>query len=115
MQTPYQFFREYAGYSYNPATQTAAQGRRECASRLARAERVASKRGYYFDWDIDPETNSSDFSDEPDPWQLYVCRMYDEDGELIGSLHGIDFGRDGSPAGEPYRRVVEAELALDAI
>lgn len=27
------------------------------------------------------------------------------------SLHGIDFGRDGSPAQDSYGRVVEAELA----
>jgi hypothetical protein len=41
--------------------------------------------------------------------------MVDEDGKIVQSLCFIDFGRDGSPWGDSYKRVVEAELALEQI
>jgi hypothetical protein len=38
---------------------------------------------------------------------------YDVDGNVINSLGGVDFGLDGTPHASHYRRVVEAEIALD--
>lgn len=113
MKTPYHFFMRHAGYSYNPATQTPLQGRIECSKMLARAERWASDYGFSFEWSIDPEIDSSDWSDEADPWQCWCCVMRDQNGTSLQSLCGIDFGRDGRPWGDPYRRVVEAELACE--
>jgi hypothetical protein len=46
-------------------------------------------------------------------YKQWVCCMFDENGELVQSLGGVDFGRDVEPWGPPYRRVVEAELALE--
>lgn len=37
--------------------------------------------------------------------------MVNDQGETLGSLCGIDFGRGNEPDGQPYARVVEAELA----
>ncbi len=113
-RTPEQFFYEHAGYSYDPTSETRTQGRRRCARRLARAEAKASQLGFTFEWDYDG-MDSSQWTDERDPatptWQC-LCR--NAAGEVVSSLCGIDF-TDGKPWGDPYQRVVEAELALEAI
>ena len=110
-----QFFYENAGYSYDPATETQEQGRVKCAKSLAQAEQLALSAGVAFEWQIDQFINSSDFSDDPEPWELWECVAYNADGNVIASLSGIDFGRDGSPWSSNYRRVVEAELATEAM
>ena len=107
------FFYEHAGYSYKPGEETPEQGRERGAKALAAAEHFASENGYSFNWLIDPEIDSSDYSDEDPAWELWGCIMRDEQGEVRQSLWAIDFGRDKEPWGEPYRRVVEAELALE--
>ena len=120
--TPYNFFLKHAGYSYNPQTETKEQGRRRCAKALAQAERQAHDEGFSFEWSVDPYINSSEWIDDDedggkncDPWQTWQCLVRDPAGRIVSSLHGIDFGRDGEPWGNPYRRVVEAELALDTL
>lgn len=112
-QTAEQFFYEQAGYSYDPKGETQEQGKRRCAQLMAYAERRASADGYSYEWSVDPYITSSDFCDDPEPWALWTCLMRDEEGKVVKSLGGIDFGRDGEPWGDPYRRVVEAELAME--
>lgn len=111
--TPYHFFLKHSGYSYDPKTETRMQGRIRCAQMLAKAEQTAKDNGVRFAWSVDSDVDSSDFSDEMPAWQLWECLAYDEDGNVVASLCGIDFGRDGQPYGQPYARVVEAELALE--
>lgn len=113
--SPVSFFFENAGYSYDPATESPDDGRRRCAESLATAEREAHEGGFFYRWSIDELTDSSDFDDDPESWQLWQCAMYNADGRIVNSLHGIDFGRDGEPWGDNYRRVVEAELAVDGL
>ena len=120
--TPTEFFYEHAGYSYDPLTETPEQGRRRCAETLASAEQWARDNGYSFEWIRDPYTTSADWIKDNDdggencfPWHLWTCIIHDADGNDGASLHGIDFGRDGEPWGDPYRRVVEAELALESM
>jgi hypothetical protein len=113
--TPFEFFYEHAGYGYDPAKQTEDEGRRESAQRLADAERWASDEGYSFEWEVDQDIDSSDFDDSPEPWALWVCVCRNLEGEVTASLCGIDFGRDGEPWGDYYRRVAEAELALETM
>ena len=103
------FFYDHAGYSYAPAVQTPEQGRVETAESLARAEAWAADLDVSVDWNIDLDIDSSDFSDDPEPWELWSCFLRHE-GETV-SLHGIDFGRDGHPDSNPYARVIQAELA----
>lgn len=109
------FFRTYAGVSYNPAKETEAQGRRRGAIELAHAEAIAHRKGWTCHWRIDPYGSSADFSDEQPAWKLYECALFNKQGKIIASLHGIDFGRDGGPIGDTYARVVEAQLALEAL
>lgn len=118
--TSYRFFFAHAGYSYGPG-ETPEQGRRRCAFELAKAERRASEAGWSFAWMVDPHMDSSDWDERPraiakaDAYALWGCIARDQDGEARASLWGIDFGRDGEPWGSPYRRVVEAELALEGL
>jgi hypothetical protein len=109
------FFLENAGSSYDPSKETKEQGQLRGAKLLAKAERQASQRGFTYNWSIDPHTDSSDFDDDPEPWALWQCAMYNAEGRIVNSLHGIDFGRDGKPWGDNYKRVVEAELATDGL
>lgn len=115
--TPYNFFFKHAGYSYAPQKETRAQGRRRCANALAKAERWASANGYSYRWEIDPYSDSSDWIDHgkegTEPWNVWCAAMFSSNGVLVQSRFGVDFGRDGEPWGDPYRRVVEAELALE--
>lgn len=111
MRTAYHFFYANAGWSYNPATETSAQGRARCAKALARAEMQALNVPLRYVWHVDPDASSLDFCDKDYP--LWACMLVRGESEILASLCGIDFGEGGQPWGDPYRRVVEAELALE--
>ncbi len=111
----YQFFLKHAGYSHDPKTETAMQGRIRCARELATDERAARNAGFTFAWSVDPCCDSSDFDGSKKPWELWQCLMYNADGRIVNALGGIDFGRDSSPYGNSYKRVVEAELCADGL
>lgn len=113
-QTPYQFFKANAGYSYDPKTQTPEEGQRCCAEALADAEAFARTAGLSFEWREDDQTDES-FRNTDDPYNLWVCVCHDEEGGHLTSCGGIDLGRDGKPWADKYRRVMEAELALEAM
>ena len=110
-----QFFYDNAGYSYDPETETPEQGRTHCARQLAAAETKAAQAGVYAQWMTDPHTDSSDWSDDPEPWATWCVTITHPETGQSDSLGGVDFGRDGEPWGNPYARVVEAELALDML
>lgn len=111
----FDFFFEHAGYSYKPSAESEFAGRVRCALDLAAAEAWADETDCTYDWDIDPFSDSSDWTDEEPAWQVWDCVMRDSAGKVIASLGSIDFGRDGEPWGSPYRRVVEAELASEVM
>jgi len=119
-QTPEQFFYEHAGYSYDPLTETPEQGKERGAKRLAQAERDSREAGESYEWQIDTDSSSADWIEEnedggknQEPWEVWGCIRRSAEGEVLASLWSIDFGRDGQPWDNPYRRVVEAELALE--
>lgn len=106
--TPYHFFPKHAGYSYDPKTQTPAQGRIECAKALARAERIMQESGAYVTWEPDPYADDS-WMEPGETWDRCECAtLRNAEGDALASL-GMIF--DASP---DYQRVVEAELALEA-
>jgi len=106
------FFYAHAGYSYNPQAETEEQGRARCAVQLAQAEEKARQGGYAFEWQIDPDVTAADWSTDMDH-ETWLCTMYNEAGEHVSNLGGIDFGPDGSPYGDTYKRVIEAEIASE--
>lgn len=107
LRSAWRFFQQHAGYSVPP-------GRAMCALSLARAERAGKEAGLTFVWDHDGN-DSSEWSDDPEPWLTWECLCYDANEDVVASLCGIDFGRDGTPWNDPYKRVVEAELASEAL
>lgn len=130
------FFYDHAGYGYNPATETPEEGRKRCAMILRGAEREAQRRGWHVDWEVDEDPILDDDVEREEPYDQYIAILRDEDGYVLASLGSIDLGPghclgydarphsfEGGPlVGEPLRtvyppyvRVVEAELADEAL
>lgn len=114
-QAAFYFFFKHAGFSYDPKTETPKQGRAKCARALAKAERDAAALGYTFEWSDDwtVRDHAKEYSSEaypngnPDTCESCICR--DADGTAVASLGCID------DATREYRRVIEAELAQEAL
>lgn len=116
-----QFFYEHAGYSYNAQFETAEDGRKRCARELAEAEQYARDNGIVFHWENDWVVGShreffgpdSVYGDtifgNPEPDTCESCTALDKDGYILASLSCID------DADDDYRRVIEAELASEAM
>jgi hypothetical protein len=107
----FRFFAEHAGYVVGE--------RAKGALALARAERDASEAGVEFVWEYDDDADYSWMNEEEAAREHTVERVRavlpcDEHGidckhaRTLGSLSGI-FDADAN-----YRRVIEAELALEA-
>lgn len=70
-----------------------------------------------FRWIQDEDYRPDDY-DIPMPEIAWGCILEEWCGRgwhAIESLWNITFGGDGCPSGDPYARVVEAELALEAM
>jgi len=113
-QAAFNFFLKHAAYSYNPATETKSQGRARTARRLAKAEADAKGLGFTFEWTDDwscgshiEEYGEESYPEEPTTCETCICKSFH--GEVLASLSCID------DADAAYRRVVEAELALEAL
>ena len=101
-----QFFYRNAGYCWNSEKETEEQGRVRCAKQLAEAEQHAREENWSVIWDNDfDHVPSKDYT----PNTCESAMLFNEDGEMLASLGCID------DADTNYRRVVEAELALEAL
>lgn len=101
------FFHEWGGYSKRPGQGTA-PAKQGSARRLAMAECHAAQQGIEFEWewDHDPDLSWMDDEARAEEHEVYCARAI-LDGRTLDSLCGIvDPDRN-------YRRVIEAELALD--
>lgn len=111
-----QFFYREAGYSYDPKTETERQGRMRCARALASAEIHAEQNGWIVEWVPDPDADRSWMDEETrrENQEAFGAILYTECSACgskqtaVASLWGIF-----EPSDE-YRRVVAAELALEA-
>lgn len=107
------FHWEHGGFSYDPATETADQGRARCALEAARAEAWAREQGIEFRWEDDwaVTDHAHEFCEDayPDgnPETCEVCTAYLGD-TMLAALGCID------DASDEYRRVIEAGLAAEA-
>ena len=114
--SPVEFFLIHAGTSYNPAIETLEQGARRGAERLAAAELWAKDAGVTCEWHDDWEVGShrdfygddSAYADA-EPATCEWAELLDANDVTIATLSCID------DATDEYRRVVEAELALEAM
>ena len=107
----FDFFYNNAGYSRDPE-ETEEEGRTRTANELAKAEKW---RNYFsfsdqmrFEWEVDPDIDSSEFEDTDSPRELYICKMFYGD-QLETVIGGIDL----KSATDPYKRVIEAEMVLE--
>jgi hypothetical protein len=115
-QAAYLFFLRNAGYSYDPKTETKQAGRSRCARQMAKAERDARALGMSYVWQNDTEgcsgcgcgSDDCDCSTGRDHVTL-GCILYSDTGKHLASLWSIC-----NPSWD-YRRVVEAELAMEAL
>jgi hypothetical protein len=114
MSKDVKFFYDNAGYSYDPNTETADQGRFKGAKDLADAEIYARDNDWVFTWEWD---DCGDF-DNHDEWcdikgqhdhNIEACILRDANGNVLESLCSI------VDADNNYRRAVEAELASQAL
>jgi len=117
-----QFFYDHAGYSHRPDEEPSS-GRTRGAILLAMAEREARHRNWVYSWWIDADadiTPTDTYSvSGAEHWGVTLC---DVNGVILGSLWSIDLGfahgnhgEPKQPEDDPYHRVVQAELALEAL
>jgi hypothetical protein len=118
-----QFFYDHAGYSYDPEREKRTSGKTRTAILLANAERKARRRNWLYEWSIDPnaEITPGDgyYVSGAAHWTVI---LRDIDGVTLGTLGSIDLGfahgdcgEPKQPENDPYHRVVQAELAFEAI
>lgn len=112
-QAAFYFFLKYGACSYTPGKETKRQGYARQARELAKAERDARALGYTFewqyDWSIGDHQKEFDCYEDGGPETCESCLMRDANGKVVQSLHCID------DATREYRRVIEAELALEEL
>jgi hypothetical protein len=111
------FFYEHAAFSYDPATETADEGKMNCAMSYALAEAFGKKHNVVFDWDIDYDAMNWEFNSEYKEYTHYMCEMkvWDEALEqyvYADGLGGIMFAdkETNAPEEQDYARVIQAEL-----
>lgn len=102
LRRAFKFFHANAGYIVGE--------RAKGAISLARAEQEASSRGWNYEWKPD-EIGAQEWYCQCGcvPEEVLGCILRDEEGNILASLWGI-----GDPD-RNYRRVVEAELASEAL
>jgi len=108
------FFYDHAGYSYDHKKESPEQGHIRCALALAKAEQIARQLGWSVGWSDDWACGShtKEFGEDAYPTEPTTCEaaiLVDRNDEVLASLGCID------DASAEYRRVVEAELADEAL
>lgn len=113
------FFYKHAGYAQRPG-ESKETARRRGARALAQAEAEAERRGWTYEWSYDEDADIS-FLDEKGLADLEAGRtellqvlLRDQNGNVLESLGGVHV-RAHRGVQDPYGRVVEAELALEAL
>jgi hypothetical protein len=107
--TAYSFFLKNAGYSVAQG-ETQIQGRRRSARELAQAEQWARENGVTFSWEPDQDADPNDWDgDGPIGENAEGCVARCASGGVLVALWSI------WDASAEYRRVVQAELASEAM
>jgi len=106
----YRFFREHAGYVVGESAR--------CALALARAEASARDAGLRFEWE-DEEESYQDVYGEPLPDDVdgpfFVACYFPGEKHPRASLGCVTLAVARPWSRDPYTRVVEAELASEAL
>lgn len=113
-----EFFKSHAGFSVR-SDETTEQGADRSARELAQAEEYAKREDWTFSWEDDWSLGMShaDYygpgsvyeNQDREPHSCESCILRDRHGDILASLGCVD------DADQDYHRVVEAELALEAM
>lgn len=103
-----QFFYDNAGWSHHPDKETSENGHRRSARELAEAEAYARAKNWNCTWEPDPDPWDGDV---PYDGPLWGATLRDDKGNILASLWSIAVEHEG----DPYARVVNAQLALEAM
>lgn len=111
------FFFEHAGYSYDPARETPAQGRTRCAVSLAAAEAVLLEAIREGAADVDVRPDEDGTRDERAPrWGMIVwARGKSRRSSHQWSIHAASLWCLDDIDSRGYGRVVRAELASEGL
>ena len=112
MNDAVKFFYDNAGWSHDPARETSEQGRVRCAEALARAEARRKDEGAWVTWETDDIPFDDDVHESDEYGYIAILWRYDAVADRPVALESL--GAVDAEPGHPYRRVVEAELALEA-
>lgn len=108
------FFDNASQYSWRSAEgETQHHGHCTTAILLAEAERYAAKHGWEVDWVPEPDQLGS--RGENYTGTLWLVFLHDSEGDELANVGGVESDSDMPAAGEHHRRVVAAELALQAM
>lgn len=105
------FFYEHGNYSWKPKlVESEEEGKVRCARSLAAAERRLVAGPFYVttDEDSDPWDGEVEWGGPVWVVSLWSVEGTSDRGNLVGSVGGV-----GCEAGDPYLRVIAAQLALD--
>ena len=94
-------------FFYEDATNREGEDRIRYAREAAAAEQHACENNWHYQWDLD-ECPSSKCADLGDDHQHYTCQLWNGT-EILQSLTDI------CDPDQTYRRIVEAELAMEAM
>jgi hypothetical protein len=108
-----EFFHEHAGFSYDPKTETADQGKRRTARELAAAEMCAAEQSWTVawsdDWEVGDHQKEYDCYEDGGPETCESAVLTGSHGDMLAALGCID------DATDDYRRLIRAELAQQAM
>jgi hypothetical protein len=108
------FFYANAGYA-KKAGESVHSATLRNAKALADAENYAEDHGWTYQWEEDPQGYDSLGEDEdPEDIEVLWVQLLDESGASLASLGGVNLRKDRGIK-DKYARVVEAELALEAM
>src|ERR1039457_4829549 len=101
------FFYNHGGWSYDPSKESSEEGHYKSAESLAQAFKEVMEADAYVGWEVD-DIDSTEFDSASPPRQLLGSTLF-INGKSVASLSGIDI----SNTGDPYAKVIEAELWQD--
>lgn len=104
-----QFFYDHAGSSYVPAKETLEEGKVRGAKELAAAEQKLKEGPYFVSWETDDRPWDGDV---PYDGPLWVAILWSVDGTST-SAPLASLGSIACEEGDPYQRVIEAELMVE--
>jgi hypothetical protein len=107
-----EFYYEHAGWSFDPALETSGSGRTRNAILLAQAAEWLAESDAEVHWMPDDDQEAA--RGDGEEGTLWVAVLYNGGQHVLASLGGVGFSS-GAPWGAPHAKVVEAELAVEAL